>query len=250
MQENQQRGINERNKLSKDQIKAKQRAEEQRVRRTNERAEKELIEEREQQKAIFQEKLGHLADTAIRLSQKNPDLAEMLMSILEVMLELGDVLETIESIQQAMSCVSTAINIMNNAININQLVFDVANSQNHGFFARMKARREQKRAIRNTINGMKQVATGIINAFDMVEGINNSMRSMASTLKIKMDKAKAKRQKKAAKSGGAPTNTRAQQFMAERAKSTGASVDTSSTGSSSFGGSGSGNAADDVFGDN
>ena len=114
----------------------------------------------------------------------------------------------------------------------------------------MKARREQKRAIRNTVNGMKQVATGIINAFDMVEGINNSMRSMASTLKIKMDKAKAKRQKKAAKSGGAPTNTRAQQFMAERAKSTGASVDTSSTGSSSFGGSGSGNAADDVFGDN
>ena len=211
--------------------------------------EKELAKEKEAKKKIFKEKLNDLADTAIRLRATNPQLAEMLESILGVMLNLEEAMEAISSIQQAMSCVTTAIELMDNAIDMNKLVFNAALAQNHGFFARMKARRQQKKAIRNSINGMKQVANGIVDAFKMVEGMNKSMSSMANTINVSMQKAKAKRDKQAAK-GGAPTNERARQFMAERAKSTGASVDTSSTGSSSFGGSGSGTAADDVFGDN
>ncbi len=195
--------------------------------RTAEREKQRLKEQRETQQKQFEDKILELADKVILFEQtrgEQDSLTILLATFLDAAIEMRDLMETMTAINVAMECLTEAISFMDSAINFDTVLVQGTLTENHGFFARMKARRQMKKAINNNIGRMKQVSDGLVMKFKMVQTTISSMSTVADKLKGFMAKSTKKKAKASAKNGTVSTTpSRASALLAERRAAAGGS---------------------------
>lgn len=161
-----------------------------------------LKRKQEKDKKNFEAGLVRLAEKVIE-KEKDPNdtLYILLRSFLDVALEMQVLMENISAINEAMSCMTDAISFIDSAINLDKLFIEESTRQNYGFFARMKMKRQQRKAIKNNVNRMYALADTIYMKYDMANSMSQAMAKMGIKLKSKVKKASEKARKKALKTG-------------------------------------------------
>ncbi len=161
-----------------------------------------LKRKQEKDKKNFEKGLVRLAEMVIE-KEKDPNdtLYILLRSFLDVALEMQVLMANISAINEAMSCMTDAISFIDSAINLDKLFIEESTKQNYGFFARMKMKRQQRKAIRNNVNRMYALADTIYMKYDMANSMSQAMAKMGIKLKSKVKKASEKARKKALKTG-------------------------------------------------
>lgn len=164
--------------------------------------EQQLKRKQEKDKKNFEKGLVRLAEMVIE-KENNPNdtLYILLRSFLDVALEMQVLMDNISAINEAMSCMTDAISFIDSAINLDKLFIDESTKQNYGFFARMKMKRKQRKAIKNNVNRMYALADTIYMKYDMANSMSQAMAQMGIKLKAKVKKASEKARKKALKTG-------------------------------------------------
>ncbi len=164
--------------------------------------EQQLKRKQENDKKNFEKGLVRLAEMVIeREHDPNDTIYILLRSFLDVALEMQSLMANITAINEAMSCMTDAISFIDSAINLDRLFIKEATKENYGFFARMKMKREQNKAIKNNVNRMYALADTIYMKYDMANGMAQAMAQMGIKLKSKVKKATEKARKKALKTG-------------------------------------------------
>lgn len=164
--------------------------------------EQQLKLKQENDKKNFEKGLVRLAEMVIeREHDPNDTIYILLRSFLDVALEMQSLMANITAINEAMSCMTDAISFIDSAINLDRLFIKEATKENYGFFARMKMKRQQNKAIKNNVNRMYALADTIYMKYDMANGMAQAMAQMGIKLKAKVKKATEKARKKALKTG-------------------------------------------------
>lgn len=209
-----------------------------------------LNEERlAERKVQFGAKMQKLADTYLRLEKERgteDPIVGLLVTFLDAALEMQTMMESMEAINTAMSCVTEGIKFLDDAINFDQQMIKETTKENYGFFARFKARREMKKAIRNNAGRMLRVVDGLSMKHEMITSMVDAMSKAGVKIKQRSEKMAQKRAKKAAKRpGGAPTGpSAAQRFLDSRRAELGMGGGTGSSAGAAPAASGSSDISD------
>ena len=199
----------------------------------------ELQAQREQ----FDEGLNRLADLAVeyQTTRQDDSITDLLTTFLDVALEMQEMMQTVEAVNLAMQCVNEAINFLDTANKMDEDMITATMETKYNVFTYWKQKIRNQQAIRNHRNRIRNFANNLGMKFDMARGMVDAMQDFAKSLNRT-----AKRQKK--KGGGAGPSSRAQAFMAERAKARGVQAPTFEGGGAPQGGapaaSGSGDYSD------
>lgn len=148
------------------------------------------------QKEEYAEQVKRLAKKAAECTLKYGEdhyLTETMVMFLEMALEMQNAIDMITTAQVAISTIQKAIGVVRNSLNFNSMVMQNISSQNMGFFARLKRRREMRKATRNAVNS-------ITTSFEEIMGFSKMSQEMVVALQEVMDKmhrstAKAKRRR-------------------------------------------------------
>ena len=161
---------------------------------------------KEQQEAARQEQLDafdqRIADLAamIEKNEQNQDedfnINAILIQFLEVTLNLKKVMDMCHSIEKVLSCVSEATQFIDSSMNFSDQIFAQMNTENYGFFARLKQKATVRRTVRNHIGRMKAIIARVEGTMQM----GQIMSSEFGKLSKKFGKANAKRKKAKANS--------------------------------------------------
>ena len=174
------------------------------------------------QKEKFDQSIEELADRALEAMEtrgKEDPITELLVNFLEVAIEMKDTMQTLEAINGAMQCVTDAIQFLDNALSMDQLMIESTMQHQYGFFARLKHKRQAKRAIRNHKNRMKQIVTNLEMKMEMAKSMVAIMKEFSVSMKKMSDKKKKKKG-----DGAAAAPSRAAAFLEERARAKGVNV--------------------------
>ena len=176
---------------------------------------KELEKERakqayERKRAMFQEKKMELAEQVAEFEEQDNPMASMMMTMLDVVIQMESTINMINGVNVAFDCISQALGCIDGLIDFNQGIFAESLTHNYGFFARLKRKREQRKAIRNNASRIKQVCDNIQATLDMAQDMSASMSELSTRVAIMMNKSavkQEKRRKKQLKNAGitAPT---------------------------------------------
>lgn len=203
-----------------------------------------LQAEKEEKKINFAKKQDKLLNKIIEFENKFGEdyyLVTMLKKFYEVSVEMETVMETMDAINDAMDCITESISFLDSALEFDQNLITGINSGDNGVFARWKAKRQMKKARRNTVGRMKSVISGFKFKYalmeDMVESMNGFAKSMSTGKGI------IKNNKKGPSQTG--SNSEAQRRIAERRASMGSSSSTGQAGTVS-GASGGTDNYDDI----
>ena len=120
-----------------------------------------------------------------------------------------------------------AIQFLDTAIDFDNMMIEQSLDQNYGFFARMRHKRKMKKAIRNNIGRMRQIADGLKMKYSMATDMMKALSGVSSQLKTSIVKSKKKKEAKAekARKKGLPveevTPTAAELYIADYKKRNG-----------------------------
>ena len=199
-----------------------------------------LIREKEQKKINFAQKQDKLLNKIIEFENKFGEdyyLVTMLKKFYEVSVEMETVMETMEAINDAMDCITESILFLDSALEFDQNLITGINSTSYGFFSRLKAKRQMKKARRNTVGRMKSVISGFKFKYALMEDMVKSMNGFAKSMST--GKGIMKKSKKGPSQTG--SNSEAQRRIAQRKAEMGMGDSTvqgdtsSSTGSDNYG---------------
>lgn len=142
----------------------------------------------------------------------------MMRSILEVSVVMKDMIDTLMGAKEAFQYLFEAMDIVDDTFNIFQQGLMNSTKTNYGFFARLKQRRQMKKAITNNVNRMKQISNMMI-----------GMTEMSSSMVIALKGATAKIGKKMRKGqkGGDGTSSSVDNMIAKAKQERG--IDTTTT---------------------
>ena len=189
-----------------------------------------LERERNNKQKNFDTKLEKLTKTAVEFEQKygkDHDMTVLLVTFLDVALEMKNLMETMTAINVAMECMNDAIQFLDTAIDFDNMMIEQSLDQNYGFFARMRHKRKMKKAIRNNIGRMRQIADGLKMKYSMATDMMKALSGVSSQLKTSIVKSKKKKEAKAekARKKGLPveevTPTAAELYIADYKKRNG-----------------------------
>ena len=178
----------------------------------------------EEKQKQFDTKLQNLADTVIDMENErgsDDEFVYLLNVFLEAALEMRAMMTSMKAVSEAMQCISEGISFMDDAIAFDHQLVMESTKHNYGFFARWKAKREMKKAMRNNVGRMLSVVDGLSMKQDLVTSMVDALKMAGIKFKRKSEKAAAKRQKKAERAKrNNPTSGNssdaAQKFLAER----------------------------------
>lgn len=154
--------------------------------------------------ANFAAKKAELARQVAEFEMTENSLAGMMMTMLDVVIQMEGVIKMVKGVNVAFSCISEAISCMDVMLDLNKMMFDGSMTHNYGFFARLKRKREMKRAISNNVNRVRQVCDTIRANLDMATEASVAFGRLSEKVNAMMGK-KLNRPKKKSKKTSAVT---------------------------------------------
>ena len=128
----------------------------------------------------------------------------LMKSVLETAVAMRDIINTLSGIKEAFSYMFEAMDIVDLTFNIFQEGLLSSTKANYGFFARMKQKRQIRKAIKNNVNRMSQITT----MMGAMQNIADTTVMAIAKSSRKMQTAMTKRNKKLnKKNGGTSTPT-------------------------------------------
>ena len=122
----------------------------------------------------------------------------LMKSVLETAVAMRDIINTLSGIKEAFSYMFEAMDIVDLTFNIFQEGLLSSTKTSYGFFARMKQKRQIKKAIRNNVNRMNQITT----MMGAMQNIADTTILAIAKSSRKMQTAMTKRNKKLNKKNG------------------------------------------------
>lgn len=165
-------------------------------------------EELRKKREDFDEKVIRLANKVVDYEQKGPQfeyLTEMMRTFLDVTVQLQGTMEALSAVNDAMECLNDAILFIDSSLAFDRDLISSSLETKYGFFARMRQRRQIKRAIRNNTNRMMAMVESINGKFGMAMAITDALKIACYKMKSMMDRSRRKSEKRRAKiktSGG------------------------------------------------
>ena len=144
-----------------------------------------------------------LIEYAIKYKNDPENYNLMLIKMLyDVIIQMKEAIDNIQAIRETTSVLFEAIDFIDLSLDDMTTMFTASLGHDYGFFARLKRKREMKRAQRNMQGRMEAMADTINGIQDMSIGITQALYESTERMKKSMDKAAKKRQKKNGGKGG------------------------------------------------
>lgn len=187
--------------------------------------------ERSQQ---FDRRIEGLANQAVdRMLEYGEEdyLTQMLTTFLDLAIQLKETMKSLSAINLAMECLDDAVKFMDDSMKSDEMLMKSWRAENYGFFARLKKKREMKKAIRNNVGRMQMTVDGLMLKYQMATDITAALQSAMGKMTAKMKKQRAK--KKKSKNSAIPVeDTPATRMIREIAAKRMAGGDASAAGAS------------------
>ncbi len=185
-------------------------------------------QEMERAKKQFDDKITELADLAVEYStnEDQKPLAQLLMTFLDISLKMQDVMKTVQAVSVAMNCITEAISFLDTVNQLDNDMLDGTLQTKYNALSRFKQRMKHRKAMRNHRNRMKQFISGMDAKFNMAQDMIKSMDKFSQDIQKSFNK----RNKKKGGEAAAPVmSSRAQEFLAARAKEKGVDISVNNT---------------------
>lgn len=153
----------------------------------------------------FDDKVMRLANKVVDYQQKGPEfqyLTDMMLTFLDVTVQLQGTMEVLSAVNDAMECLTDAIKFIDSSLSYDQDLITDSLQTKYGVFARIKQRRQIKRAIKNNTNRMLAMVESINGKFGMAMALTDALKNSCVKMKIMMDKSRRKSEKRRAKMAG------------------------------------------------
>lgn len=190
-----------------------------------------LRAERSQQ---FDRRVEVLANQAVdRMLEYGEEdyLTQMLTTFLDLAIQLKEMVKSLSAINLAMECLDDAVKFMDDSMNMDELLMKSWRAENYGFFARLKKKREMKKAIRNNVGRIQTAVDGLMLKYQMATDMTTGLQRAMIQINEKMKKQRAK--KKKSKNSAIPVeDTPATRMIREIAAKRMAGGDASAAGAS------------------
>lgn len=190
-----------------------------------------LRAERSQQ---FDKRIEGLANQAVdRMLEYGEEdyLTQMLTTFLDLAIQLKETMKSLSAINLAMECLDDAVKFMDDSMKSDEELMQGWRAENYGFFARLKKKREMKKAIRNNVGRMQMTVDGLMLKYQMATDITVALQNAMGKMTAKMKKQRAK--KKKSKNSAIPVeDTPATRMIREIAAKRMAGGDASAAGAS------------------
>ena len=211
--------------------------------------------ERQKKLQTLDRQINTLAERALAFEDQYgaDDYRTQIMTIfLEVTLEMKSTIDLLSDVGVALQCIGQAIGCIDDVLNMQQEFLNVSLEQKYGFFERMRRKRKMRKAMRNNVARMQQMAEMLIGSQKMAMSVVSALRSSCVKMKAVAEKnfqKQAKRdQKMKSQDGASAQPSLARKLMDEmRAKQNGNGAG-SGSGSGSGGGTGNGAGASTTSG--
>ena len=182
----------------------------------------------------FDERIVGLANQAVdRMLEYGEEdyLTQMLTTFLDLAIQLKETMKSLSAINLAMECLDDAVRFMDDSMKSDEELMRGWRAENYGFFARLKKKREMKKAIRNNVGRMQMTVDGLMLKYQMATDITTALQSAMTKMTGKMKKQRAK--KKKSKNSAIPVeDTPATRMIREIAAKRMAGGDASAAGAS------------------
>lgn len=162
----------------------------------------------QQSKANFGKRKDQLAARAADMIQKNGRdyfMSQTLLTFLDITIQMEDTIDMLTDINLAVSCITDAMSCMDDILQLNQMALQSSTQQNHGFFARRRAKKQMQKAIDNNLGRIKQICDMVTGSQELAYSITEGMQKANAKTQKRLAKSAAKRKKLEAKTpSGAP----------------------------------------------
>lgn len=178
---------------------------------TNQIQERKRQQKREEEQSSFDKKLTELANKAVKFEQQyGPEdpFTVIINTFFEGALALREVMEQISAMNLAMDCFGDAMSFMDGALDFDNQVMQASMQKDHGFFARIKARNEKKKAMANFQGRVMSIFNNIIMNYEMITSMSTGMLKLSGKIKKKVGKLNKKAPAPSAGTPGAPSSAR------------------------------------------
>lgn len=154
--------------------------------------------QREERSKHFDERIKGLANQAVdRMLEYGEEdyLTQMLTTFLDLAIQLKETMKSLSAINLAMECLDDAVMFMDDAMKSDEKLMKQWRAENYGFFARLKKKREMKKAIKNNVGRMQMTVEGLMLKYQMATDITSALQVAMGKMTAKMKKQKAKKKK-------------------------------------------------------
>ena len=168
-----------------------------------------VMREAERKKRLkeFDRQVNTLAERAIVFEDRYgvDDYRTQLMTMfLEVTLQMKSVIDLLNDVGVALQCIGQAIGCVDDILNLQQEILEGSLGQKYGFWERLRRKRRLRRAIRNNVARMTQMADMLIGSQKMAMSIVTSLQKSCVKMKAMSEKSFAKQNKR---NGGASASS-------------------------------------------
>lgn len=173
-------------------------------------SEYEIEELRKQRSAQLEERQRKIYDRAVKYAERYGEddfRTEMMLIFLEVSDTIQEVIDMQDAFIDVQQFFTDAINVLDDNLNLNQSLIQSQLGTDYGFFARLKRKREIKRAAKNNAHRIQMLVYSIEGVIDNANYMSEAMRGMMYTVKGKMEASKRKSMKLDTKNKGGNTES-------------------------------------------
>ncbi|MBQ3493186.1 MAG: hypothetical protein IJA88_03680 [Clostridia bacterium] len=207
------------------------------IKEEHSRMEKQRLEKAKAQSKIdFKNKQEQLLNQILEVEEQYGNehyLVVLLTKFYEASVEMENVMKSMEAVNVAMECVTEAMSFLDSCVNFDRELTRKVSAQSYSFFARMKMKREQRKARKNNIGRMKAMVDGMLFKYRMMTDMVKSLESFADDMGKAFKKVGAKGNKKG--QPVAPSKpSEAQRRLAEARAQRGMSAPSTATSGASY----------------
>ncbi|MBQ8689054.1 MAG: hypothetical protein IJ515_01675 [Clostridia bacterium] len=197
-------------------------------RKKKELEEQRLKKEKEQRSIQFSEKLVMLAEKTVEFENEfgvDSPFTIVLSAFFDAALQMQAMMKQLDAINLAVDCLGDAITFLDNALEYENGIYEKSLESDHGFFARRRAKRLRKRAMRNNYGRIMQIFDNMTMNYKLIVDMSTWMGKLSGKMSKSMNKLNKIKRTNSSGATVACTNG-AREFLAKRG------VDTAENGTS------------------
>lgn len=155
----------------------------------------------ENKKEILRNKIDAFADKIVLAKQNHKPQAhiDMLTNFLSMVLQLNDSVEQITDFAYLLDTLGEFIGTLDAVLGFSNNIFSESLTKKYGFFQRIKARMEARKAVRNVVGRMKVLEYRITGTYKMTNAAMVSLEKAGYKIKRSIEKQNVKSLKRRAK---------------------------------------------------
>ena len=183
------------------------------------RLEEERLKKQKEERSIqFSEKLVLLAEKTVEFENEfgvDSPFTIVLSAFFDAALQMQAMMKQLDAINLAVDCLGDAITFLDNALEYENGIYEKSLESDHGFFARRRAKRLRKKAMRKNYGRIMQIFDNMTMNYKLIVDMSTWMGKLSGKMSKSMNKLNKIKRTNSSGATVACTNG-AREFLAKR----------------------------------